>query len=437
MRISVVGTGYVGLVTGVCFAEFGHRVTCVDRDPEKIERLRAGVSPIFEAGLDELLKRQIALGRLDFTTSLVDAIPGREALIIAVGTPTSSTGAADLKAVFAVADEIGSNLEQPLLVITKSTVPVGTTDQVRDAINAKLTQRGRGFQIETASNPEFLREGTAVQDTLQPDRIVAGSRGPKAEETLRQLYAPLIERGVPFLLTTPPSSEMAKYAANSMLAARISIMNEFSMVCEKVGADIEFVREALGADHRIGSPFLRAGVGFGGSCFPKDLAALIHTSESVGVNAEIMKAVVSVNARQRENFLAKILARDLKKVAVWGLAFKPGTDDVRDAPAFEIVRGLAEAGVQVTAHDPMGLPNFKKEFGAHPNVRYVENAMSALEGAEALVLLTEWPEYVTTDLTLLKSALKRHLVFDGRNTHKPQDFAKAGLHYVSIGRVEA
>lgn len=436
MKVTVVGTGYVGLVTGVCLAEFGHRVTCVDKDADKIHRLRAGESPIHEAGLDDLLNRQIKLGRLDFTTSLLEALPGREVLIIAVGTPTSEDGSADLRYVHAVADEIGDHLSEPLLVITKSTVPVGTTDQLRERINARLMRRGVTFRVDLASNPEFLREGNAVQDTLQPDRIVVGLRAFESEKILRELYAPLIDQGVRFVCTVPTSSEMAKYAANSMLATRISMMNEFSMICEEVGADIEIVREAIGADHRIGSHFLRAGVGFGGSCFPKDLAALIHTGEIAGLKPEILKAVVSVNQRQRERFVKRVLAASPKKIGVWGLAFKPGTDDVRDAPAFEIISALLENGIEVVAHDPMAIGNFRKEFGDRPRLVYAEKAMTALEGADALVLLTEWPEYLTIAPTAMKTALRQPLVFDGRNTRKPAEMKNAGLRYASIGRAD-
>jgi UDPglucose 6-dehydrogenase len=432
MRIAVVGTGYVGLVAGTCFAESGNSVVCIDIDQEKIKSLEKGVVPIYEPGLEELLKRNVHDGRLSFTTDYARGIARAQVVFIAVGTPPGEDGTADLRHVLAAARSIGEHIEGYTVVVDKSTVPVGTASKVAAAIRER-TQH----PFDVVSNPEFLKEGAAIDDFLKPDRVVIGSDSTRASEIMEELYAPFVRTGNPILKMDIASAELTKYAANAMLATRISFMNEIANICSLVGADIDQVRKGIGSDARIGSRFLFAGVGYGGSCFPKDVQAIVRTAEERGYDFKILKAVEEVNESQKRVLIAMVkrhFGDDLrgKRLAVWGLAFKPNTDDMREAPAIAVVEGLLAAGARVTAYDPEAMAEAKKRhFG--DRIEYAEIPMAALEGADGMVLVTEWNEFRRPDFEAVKAALKTPVVFDGRNIYPRATLERLGFTYYGIG----
>ncbi len=432
LNIVVIGTGYVGLVVGACMADLGFRVTCVDNDPAKIALLRDGGVPIYEPGLDVILQRNTREGRLDFTTDGDAAIAGADVIYIAVGTPGRPDGHADLSAVHAVAESIGRNMRRPAVVVIKSTVPVGTADEVRE-----IVARHARHEFDVVSNPEFLKEGAAIEDFTHPDRIVVGCRTERAREVMGRLYAGLVRSGRPILFMDNRSAELTKYASNAMLATKISFMNELARLCEAAGADIEMVRRGVGADTRIGPRFLFAGAGYGGSCFPKDVRALIRTAEKHGVELRIADAVEAVNEAQKHLPAAKVIERlgpDLhgRRVALWGLAFKPETDDMREAPSIVIARDLAAAGADVVGYDPEALGTARVELG--DAIRYAASALDAVEGADALVLVTEWSEFRNPDWAQLADRMRGRLIVDGRNIYDPAAVREAGFDYAGIGR---
>ncbi|MEE8106178.1 MAG: UDP-glucose/GDP-mannose dehydrogenase family protein [Planctomycetota bacterium] len=431
MRIAVIGTGYVGLVTGACFAETGNHVACVDKDEKKIQTLIEGGIPIYEPGLGAIVTNNYKAGRLEFTTDLEDAVRRSQILFIAVGTPSGEDGSADLSAVETVAAQIGRAMNDRKIIVDKSTVPVGTAQRVSDII-AKETEHS----FAVVSNPEFLKEGAAVEDFMRPDRVVIGCDDADAVEVMRALYAPYMRRGDRLLVMDPASAEMTKYAANSMLATRISFMNEVAALCEKVGANVEHVRRGLGSDTRIGAHFLFPGVGFGGSCFPKDLRALVHTGSENGMRMRVLDAVTEVNAHQKTLLVRKAKERfgdDLsgKVFALWGLAFKPGTDDMREAPAIEIVNGLLEAGAEVRGHDPVATEIASEIFEGR--IALSDDPYAMLDGADALMLVTEWLSFRSPDFADIKSRLRTPVVFDGRNAWNPKMARDAGLSYHGVG----
>jgi UDPglucose 6-dehydrogenase len=440
MQITVVGTGYVGLVVGACLAETGNDVVCADIDATKIARLNAGEIPIYEPGLEPLVERNLAEGRLRFTTEVPHALEDAEIIFIAVGTPPGEDGSADLKHVLAVAETIGRSMPADgpeKIVITKSTVPVGTAGKVRDAIRQHTT---RAFHV--CSNPEFLKEGAAVQDFMKPDRVVVGVESEYAREKLAELYSPFVRTGNPILFMDIASAEITKYAANAMLATRISFMNMVAGLCEAVGADVTKVRQGIGTDERIGPGFLFAGIGYGGSCFPKDVKALVHTLNEVGVDASILEGVEQVNESQKRLILNRVIERfgeDLsgRTFAIWGLSFKPETDDMREAPALTVVRGLAERGAKVVAHDPQAKDEAGHHFAdliASGALRLCDQNYDCLPGADALVILTEWYAYRHPDFARIKRLLAAPVVFDGRNLWSRDRMREAGFHYLSVGR---
>jgi UDPglucose 6-dehydrogenase len=443
MHIAVVGSGYVGLVAGACLAETGNDVVCADIDAGKIERLNRGELPIYEPGLEPLVERNLQEGRLRFTTDVAGAVREAEVIFIAVGTPPGEDGSADLQHVLAVAGTIGRNLpaEGPeKIVITKSTVPVGTADKVREAIRRHTD---RPFHV--CSNPEFLKEGAAVQDFLKPDRVVVGVDSEHARERLAELYAPFVRTGNPILFMDIASAEITKYAANAMLATRISFMNMVARLCESVGADVNLVRAGIGSDARIGPSFLFAGIGYGGSCFPKDVKALVHTLQARGIDAGILEAVEHVNAGQKGLLVERVrevYGDDLagRTFAVWGLAFKPETDDMREAPSLTIVRALAQAGARIRAHDPEArheAPRYFADLMATGALELCERNYDCLEDADALLVLTEWSPYRVPDFERVRTLLKEPVVFDGRNLWEPQRMAELGFRYLSVGRSPA
>ena len=439
MRISIVGSGYVGLVSGAGLSDVGHHVVCMDIDRDRVEGLRNGVVPIFEPGLDELVKRNASQGRLEFSTSIEDAVDHAEALFIAVGTPPDEDGSADLSHVLAVAASIGACLDKPLLVVVKSTVPVGTCEKVKATIATSLRERGADIPFSVASNPEFLKEGAAIGDFMKPDRIVVGTDNPKAEAILRELYAPFNRNHEKLLCMDVRSSELTKYAANSMLATKISLMNELSNVAARVGADIEKVRNGIGSDPRIGYSFIYPGAGYGGSCFPKDVRALEHTARAFGYEAELLRAVEAVNNRQKHvpfSLLAGHFDGDLGglTVALWGLSFKPNTDDMRDAPSINLVKAVLEAGGKVRAHDPEAAEESPRHFGGKDGYETVDDPYEAASGADALVLMTEWKQYWAPDFDRLKQEMGQAVVVDGRNIWQPDVVRRRGITYYSIGR---
>lgn len=439
MKITVVGSGYVGLVTGACLAEVGHTVTCVDTNDEKIRMLKNGQSPIYEPGLDQLLERNIKEERITFTKDLREALPGSDVAFIAVGTPEGEDGSADLKYVMAVAESIGELVNDRLVTVVKSTVPVGTCDKVEAALSKKLQERGSQVKVTVASNPEFLKEGVAIDDFMKPDRIVCGVSDAQDGETFKKLYKPFIMDDPGRLLVLDRrSSEMTKYASNAMLATRISFMNELSLLCENAGANIDYVRQGMGSDSRIGKKFLYAGPGYGGSCFPKDVSALLKTGEEYGASMRVLDAVLEANRAQKERCAEKITkhlgAVQGKKVALWGLSFKPGTDDVRETPALTIAEKLSKSGAHVFAHDPKAVGTFKKLADESLNIQYVEHAFDALSDADALVLVTEWSEYRRPDWTKVKNAMRGNHVFDLRNQYDYQQVKEAGFNYYCVGR---
>ncbi|MDR1024041.1 MAG: UDP-glucose/GDP-mannose dehydrogenase family protein [Prevotellaceae bacterium] len=439
MKISVVGTGYVGLVSGACFAETGITVTCVDVNQSKIAALNAGQIPIWEPGLDDVVRRNAEKKRLRFTTSLGDSLEDADAVFIAVGTPSGEDGSADLSYVLQVASEIGRHLDRYMVVVTKSTVPVGTSRLVKQAVQKELDARGAKVEFDVASNPEFLKEGNAVEDFLKPDRIVIGIEAERAQKLMERLYKPFLLNGHPIIFMDIASSELTKYAANAMLATKISFMNDIANLCELVGADATLVRKGIGSDPRIGGQFIYPGAGYGGSCFPKDVKAIIKTATEYGHSLEILKSVERVNERQKDLIFNKIrsyFGGDLKgrRVAIWGLAFKPNTDDMREAPALTVIRRLLEHGAVVAVYDPVAMDEAKKYVGS--SVAYSQSADEALKDAEALALMTEWPEFRTFDYDTAKLLMKTPAVFDGRNIYDPAEMKIHGFTYYGIGRTK-
>ena len=433
MKISVIGTGYVGLVTGTCFAETGNHVICVDIDAAKVEKLRGGQITIFEPGLEVLFKRNLKEGRLHFTTSLAEAVEGSDVIFLALPTPPGEDGSADLSYVLGVAGEIGKILKDYRVIIDKSTVPVGTADLVHAAV-----ARNYSGDFDVVSNPEFLREGVAVDDFMKPDRVVIGCSSDRARKMMSELYAPFVRQGNPILFMDERSAELTKYAANSFLATKISFMNEIAQLCERMGADVDMVRLGVGADERIGKRFLFPGIGYGGSCFPKDVKALVHSADKVGYDFKILKAVEDVNAIQKKTLMPRIRkafpSLNGVKFALWGLAFKPNTDDIREAPALELIDELTAAGAHVVSFDPEAMPNVQRQIG--DKVVYAASQYEALEGADALIIATEWPEFRTPDFNKIRNLMKGRTIFDGRNVFDLEAVKKEGFTYYSIGRAD-
>ena len=439
MKIAIVGTGYVGLVTGTCFSETGLTVTCIDIDQRKIDMLNNGEVPIYEPGLDDMIKNNVEKNRLFFTTDIKEGIKDAEAIFIAVGTPPDEDGSADLKYVLSVARDIGKHLDHYAVVVTKSTVPIGTSEKVRSAVKEEILKRGVNVEFDVASNPEFLKEGDAINDFMKPDRIVVGIDNDRAKKIMQRLYHPFVLNGHPILFMDIPSAEMTKYAANAMLATRISFMNDLAVLCERVGADINWVRKGIGSDPRIGPKFLYAGTGYGGSCFPKDVKALIKTSEEHNHPLEILKAVEDVNERQKSILVNKLIDHygDKEKVkgktfAVWGLSFKPNTDDMREAPSIVIINKLLELGATVKAYDPVAMKEAKRIFG--DKIYYAEDQYDAAESTDGLFIVTEWNEFRLPDFKKLKSIMKENIIFDGRNIFELDLMKDKGFIYYSIGR---
>lgn len=436
MKIVIVGSGYVGLVTGTCFAEVGIDTICVDIDRKKIENLQKGISPIYEPGLDAMIAKNVEKGRLSFSTDLSAVVNQADVVFSAVGTPPDEDGSADLQYVLDVARTIGKHMTKHVLVVTKSTVPVGTAVKVRNAIQQELDARGLSIEFDVASNPEFLKEGDAINDFIKPDRIVVGVESKRAEEIMSRLYKPFTLNGHPVIFMDVPSAEMTKYTANAMLATRISFMNDIANLCELVGADVNMVRKGIGSDPRIGSKFIYPGTGYGGSCFPKDVKALIKTSDEYGYSLRVLKAVEDVNDDQKSvlfNKLMKFYNGDIagKKIAVWGLSFKPNTDDMREAPALVIIEKLKAAGAQVVAYDPVAMEESVRRIGNI--IGYTENMYDALDGADALMLVTEWTEFRYPDWKDVKKRMKTPLVLDGRNIYDQNEMANEGFAYFCIG----
>ena len=433
MKITVIGTGYVGLVTGTCFAETGNKVTCVDIDKAKVDKLSSGQITIYEPGLEKIFLRNTKEGRLVFTTNLEEVLEGSEIIFLALPTPPGADGSADLKYVLGVADQMGKLMKGYKVVVNKSTVPVGTADKVREAI----AKNYKG-EFDVVSNPEFLREGVAVEDFMKPDRVVIGTKSEQAKKVMTELYAPFVRQGNPLIFMDERSSELTKYAANSFLATKISFMNEIAQLCERMGADVDMVRRGIGSDDRIGKRFLFPGIGYGGSCFPKDVQALVKSSNEVNYDFEILKAVEKVNALQKLHLVNKIntyFKNDLqgKKIALWGLAFKPNTDDIRDAPAIDMINALTAAGAAITAYDPEAMPNVKNKIG--DKIKYASNQYEALAGADILVIATEWSEFRTPDFEIIEKELPSKVIFDGRNLFDVAKMKEMGYHYESIGRL--
>jgi len=437
MKITIVGSGYVGLVTGTCFAEVGIDVSCVDIDSKKIDGLKKGISPIYEPGLDPMIINNAAKGRLHFTTSLASTLDECEVIFIAVGTPPDEDGSADLQYVLNVAREVGRNIDDYILVVTKSTVPVGTAEKVRSAVQEELDKRGSNITFDVASNPEFLKEGAAINDFLRPDRIVVGIESEKAETIMKRLYKPFTLNGHPIIFMDIPSAEMTKYAANAMLATRISFINEVANLCERMGADVEMVRRGIGSDPRIGSKFIYPGIGYGGSCFPKDVKALIKTAQENGFEMSLLQSVEDVNARQKEVLFLKAkeyFNGDLqgKKIAIWGLSFKPQTDDMREAPSMVLIDLFLEAGASLTAYDPVAMDEAGRVLDS--KIEMADNQYDALEGADCLLLVTEWKEFRIPDLKMMKEKMNRPIIFDGRNIYDRAELVTAGFEYFAIGK---
>ena len=437
MKIVVVGTGYVGLVSGVCFAETGVDVVCVDIDKNKIEMLNNGRIPIYEPGLEDVYKRNVKKGRLFFSTNIEESIKDVDAVFIAVGTPPDEDGSADLKYVMGVAGEIGKYMNQYMVVVTKSTVPVGTSVKVKNVIMKELGKRGKNIPFDVASNPEFLKEGSAIDDFLKPDRIVIGTESEEAQKVMRRLYKPFLLNGHPILFMDITSSEMTKYVANSMLATKISFINDIANLCEIVGADVDAVRKGIGSDTRIGNKFIYPGTGYGGSCFPKDVQALIKTAGENGYSLDILKAVEAVNYRQKTVLFRKISHHfngnlKGKQFAVWGLAFKPKTDDMREAPSLLIIEKLLQAGARVVAYDPVAMEEGKRILG--DKIEFAKNQYDACIDADALILVTEWNEFRLPNFRMLQKLMKNKIIFDGRNIYDPEELAELAFTYYCIGR---
>jgi len=438
MKIAVVGTGYVGLVTGTCFAEVGLNVVCIDIDQRKIDNLKQGILPIYEPGLDEMVKRNFDKGRLSFSTNLQESIQGCEAAFIAVGTPPDEDGSADLKYVLGVATEIGTHMQDYMVIVTKSTVPVGTANKVRTALKNALNVRNSNIDFDVASNPEFLKEGAAIDDFMKPDRIVIGVESEKAQEVMNRLYKPFLLNGHPCIFMDIPSAEMTKYAANSMLATKISFMNDIANLCEIMGADVNMVRKGIGSDSRIGHKFIYPGIGYGGSCFPKDVKALIKTADEQGYSMQVLKAVEQVNDGQKQVLFSKLSnyfgSLEGKTIAMWGLSFKPKTDDMREAPSLVIIDELLASGAKVVAYDPVAMHEAERILGN--KITYSIDQYATLEGADALVIVTEWPEFRSPDFAMIANALNQKAIFDGRNIYEPQEMQALGFHYECIGRIK-
>lgn len=432
MKIAVVGTGYVGLVTGTCFAETGNVVTCVDIDPEKVRKLRNGKITIYEPGLEQLFERNLKQERLHFTTSLEEGIQDAKIIFLALPTPPGEDGSADLKYILKVADDLGPLLSDYTIIVDKSTVPVGTADKVRARI-----EKNCNVEFDVVSNPEFLREGVAVEDFMKPERVVIGTNSPRARKVMETLYAPYVRQGNPLVFMDERSAELTKYAANSFLATKISFMNEIANLCELVGADVDAVRKGIGTDSRIGKRFLFPGIGYGGSCFPKDVQALAKSAEDANYDFRILRAVMDVNAFQKTKLIDRIrdyFGGDLtgKTIAVWGLSFKPHTDDIREAPALENIDELLSMGATVKAHDPEAMENVKRIFG--DRIQFCDNPYGCAEGADAIFIATEWPEFRTPDFERLNNLLVNRVIFDGRNVYELDVMREQGYTYYSIGR---
>ena len=433
MQISVVGTGYVGLVVGACLAETGNNVWCADVDQRKIDALKQNVIPIYEPGLDSLVERNQKAGRLNFTTDVAESIGRSDVVFIAVGTPPDEDGSADLRHVLAVADTIGRSMKREMVIVTKSTVPVGTAAKVADCVG-----RSARYPFHMCSNPEFLKEGAAVDDFMYPDRVVLGVDSDHARSVMAELYAPFVRTGKPIIFMDIASAEMTKYAANAMLATRISFMNEIANLCERVGANVDLVRKGIGSDSRIGPAFLFPGPGYGGSCFPKDVKALVKTARDNAACLRVLEAVEDVNDEQKHRLFQKLqqaIGPELRgrKVAVWGLAFKPNTDDMREAPAITLIEDLLNAGAGVAAHDPVAMPEAQRRLG--DRVKFVESNYDALDGADALAIVTDWNEYRHPDFQRIKSSLRQPVIVDGRNLYGTSKMSELGFKYHSIGRV--
>jgi UDPglucose 6-dehydrogenase len=439
VKITVIGTGYVGLVTGTCLAEVGNEVLCLDVDPKKIDTLRAGGIPIYEPGLEDMVKRNVEAGRLSFTTDIEASVAYGQIQFIAVGTPPDEDGSADLQYVVAAARNIGRHMQDYKLVVDKSTVPVGTADKVRVALQEELGKRGAAIEFNVASNPEFLKEGAAVDDFMKPDRIVIGTDSERATALLRQLYAPFQRNHDRLTVMDVRSAELTKYAANAMLATRISFMNELAVLAEKLGADIEQVRHGIGSDPRIGYHFLYAGCGYGGSCFPKDVQALRRTAQENGIPLRVLDAVEAANEVQKQILVNKLTARlgkDLKgkRLAMWGLAFKPNTDDMREAPSRSMLEALWAMGASVSAYDPAAMEETRRIYGERADLQLVDSPMDALKGADALLIVTEWKVFRSPNFETMKGLLKAPLILDGRNLYEPQAMRELGFDYLPIGR---
>lgn len=436
MKITIVGTGYVGLVTGTCFSEVGINVTCVDIDQKKIDGLKEGIMPIYEPGLETMVLKNVEKGRLSFSTNLKDSIQDSEAVFIAVGTPPGEDGSADLKYVLAVAREVGQYMNEYLVVVTKSTVPVGTAEKVKKAVSEELQKRNSELAFDVASNPEFLKEGAAIQDFLKPDRIVVGIETERAQKTMEKLYKPFLLNGHPIIFMDVPSAEMTKYAANSMLATKISFMNDIANLCEIMGADVNMVRKGIGSDSRIGTKFIYPGVGYGGSCFPKDVKALIKTAEENGYQMRVLQSVEDVNDDQKSVLVNKVknhFGNDLTGMtfAVWGLSFKPKTDDMREAPSIVIINQLLALGAQVKAFDPVAMEEAQRDLG--DTITYTKDEYEALVDADALLLVTEWPEFRVPNFAVVNKLLKNKIIFDGRNVYDQTEMSELGYTYYGIG----
>ena len=437
MNITLVGTGYVGLVSGTCLAETGINVQCIDRDPDKIKKLNKGIIPIYEPGLAPMVKRNVDAGRLNFSVDIKEAIRNSEAVLIAVGTPSDENGGADLKYVMSVAQDIGRYMTDYLLVITKSTVPIGTAEKVRNKIADELSKRNAVIDFDIASNPEFLKEGDAVNDCMKPERIVVGTDSERAFGIIEKMYKPFVLNGHPVIYMDIPSAEMTKYAANAMLATKISFINDIANLCEKVGADINMVRRGIGSDSRIGNKFIYAGLGYGGSCFPKDVKAIIKTAADHGYELRMMKAVDEVNENQKNVIFHKLYSHfgnniRGKKIGLWGLSFKPNTDDMREAPSLTLINSFLEHGAEICAYDPVAMDEAKRRLGK--SISYSEDSYGALVDADALVLATEWNEFSNPNWTVIEKIMKDKVVFDGRNIYERKILEQTGFTYYGIGR---
>lgn len=436
MKITIVGTGYVGLVTGTCFAEVGINVVCVDIDKTKIENLKKGISPIYEPGLDVMIERNIEKGRLLFTTDLASCVNDTEVIFVAVGTPPDEDGSADLKYVLDVAKTVGQNMNKHIMIVTKSTVPVGTAHKVRQTIQGELNKRSLDLTFEVASNPEFLKEGDAINDFMKPDRIVVGVESSEAEDIMSRLYKPFTLNGHPVIFMDVPSAEMTKYAANAMLATKISFMNDIANLCEIVGADVNMVRKGIGSDTRIGNKFIYPGIGYGGSCFPKDVKALIHTANKTGYNMRVLKAVEEVNDDQKAVLFNKFMNYyngEVKglTIALWGLSFKPQTDDLREAPSLVLIEKLLEQGCRIRAYDPVAMNETKRKIG--DKIEYCKDAYEAAMDADAVMLVTEWTDFRFPNWAVVKRLLRKPVIFDGRNIYDKKELQRLGFDYFCIG----